>query len=269
MHGNQDALVLDRRWVLRQRPLSGDVGTHRVQAPDQTEISVLLQPHAGGQSQVAAAAFAGDDDARRIDAEAICVGMHPLQARNTVVQAGGKRSHFRRGRGVYRIAEINHCHRDAARGDHPTPGLVVALVAGTHLYAATVDVIHARDSLVVVWPEVLNLDRVPVRRRGEDLSANCQAGRRGDVFAVHGVEHGPDMFHGCLGLAGILLRQQLLPARHIRLRSPHVQAGEVRLNARIETGVEFKLRGHATSLWPSRCCRQWHPSPNFHSKRLE
>ena len=54
----QDPVVLDRRRVLRQRPLARDVGAERVEALDEAEVAVLLELQAGGEGQVAAAALA-------------------------------------------------------------------------------------------------------------------------------------------------------------------------------------------------------------------
>src|ERR1700761_1338406 len=107
--------------------------------------------------------------------------MDPLEARHAVVQAGGKGSHFRSGGGVHRVAEINHCHRDAAGGNHAAPRFVVAQVARTELHTAAVNVENARHGLVVVRPDVLDLDGVSVGRGGEGLGAHGQAGRGGDV----------------------------------------------------------------------------------------
>jgi hypothetical protein len=69
----------------------------------------------------------------------------------------------------------NHSHRDAPGRDHAVPGLVVALKAGIHLHAAAVDVVNARQSLVVLRPDVPDLDGVSVRRGGEGIDAHFQA----------------------------------------------------------------------------------------------
>jgi hypothetical protein len=54
-----DPLILDGRRVLRQRPLTSDVGDQGVEALNQAEFTILLQLHAYGESQVATASFSG------------------------------------------------------------------------------------------------------------------------------------------------------------------------------------------------------------------
>ena len=90
----EDAVVLGRRRVLRERPPAGDVRAQRVEALDQADVAVLLQLEAGGEREVAAAALAGDDDAVGVDAEVGGVRDHPLQPGHAVVQTGGERRHL-------------------------------------------------------------------------------------------------------------------------------------------------------------------------------
>ena len=75
---------------------------------------------------------------------------------------------------------------------------------------------------------------------GEDvkgLGAGGQAGRRGDVLAVHRVEQGIGTVLGSQGLRGILLRQQFLSARDVGFGGTQVNAGEECLDPGIKTAV--------------------------------
>ena len=66
----------------RRGQLAGDVGAERVEALDQADVAVALQLQAGGQGQVAAAAFAGDDDPRRVDPQRARRWRPPTSARS-------------------------------------------------------------------------------------------------------------------------------------------------------------------------------------------
>src|ERR1700683_1172273 len=67
------------------RPFTGDVGAQGVDTLDEAEFTILLQLHAYGENQVAAATFSSDDDALRINLESGCIRVYPLEARDAIV----------------------------------------------------------------------------------------------------------------------------------------------------------------------------------------
>src|ERR1700760_1779334 len=145
-----DAFVRDGRRELLLRPFSSDVWTQRVEALNQSEGALPFQLHGDSEAQVAASALSRDNDARRIDVEIRCVCVYPFEARNAIIQTGGKGSDFRHGRRVNGVAKLNHSNRYALRCDHAAPGLVVAVKTGVHLHTPTVDVVHTRQSVVLI-----------------------------------------------------------------------------------------------------------------------
>jgi hypothetical protein len=171
-----------------------------------------------------------------------CVGVYPLEARDAIVQARGKWSDFRYFGRVHGVAEFNHGHRDAIGGDRTAPGLVIAFKAGTHLHAAAVGVVNARQSLVVIRPDVPDLDGVSIGRGGEGLDAYAQADGRCDLLAVHRVEE------GCLtGQCGqrrwrVFLCEQFFAARNVQLFYWRRPTGEHLFDPGIKTGIGFDLR---------------------------
>ncbi len=145
---------------------------------------------------------------------------------------------------MHGVAEVDHRHGQAARGDHPAPGLVVALVAGAEHHPAAVDVVDARQDLFARRADVLDFHRVAVRRRGEGQVAHDQAGGWRDVFTVHAVEDRDLTGVGGAAFSREFLAQQFLAAGDIGLRGAHGHPGEGRLDAGIETRIEINLRGH-------------------------
>ena len=71
---HEDAVVLHRRWAVWVWPVTQDVRAEAIQALNQIDVVLAQQPHAGREGQVSAAAFAGDDDVGRVDAETLGVG---------------------------------------------------------------------------------------------------------------------------------------------------------------------------------------------------
>ena len=128
-----------------RRPLAGDVGTQRVEALDQAQVTVALEREPRGQGEIAAAALAGDDDLRRVDPEFGGVRGHPAQAGHAVVQAGRERGHLGRRRGRDAVAEVHHDDHDAVGGNVLAPAPVHPVEAGHGGHAAAVDVIDARQ----------------------------------------------------------------------------------------------------------------------------
>jgi hypothetical protein len=185
----QDAVVLERRRQALLRPLTGDVRAERVEPADHSQVSVLLELEPRGQRQVPAAALARDDDAPGVDAQARRVLVQPADARHAVVQARGERRHLRRRRGRERVAEVDHRHRDALRGDDPAPGAVHAVEARHRLHAAAVDVVHAGQRLARLRPDELNLDGVALGRGAELVRRDRGARGRRDLLVVHEIEH--------------------------------------------------------------------------------
>src|SRR5262249_14545627 len=90
----QYAVVLGRRRALRRGPFAADVRAQGVQALDESKVAVLPELEASGERQVAAAAFAGDDDASRVYAQVPGIGGDPLQTGHTIIKTRGERGHF-------------------------------------------------------------------------------------------------------------------------------------------------------------------------------
>lgn len=70
--------VLDGRGEPGLRSFASNVGTERIEALNEAEFAIPLQLHADRERQIAAPAFAGDDDAIRVDVESGCIRMHPF-----------------------------------------------------------------------------------------------------------------------------------------------------------------------------------------------
>ena len=196
----------------------------------------LEQLHPGRQRQVAAAALAGDDDAAGVDAQFRRIGVDPLQARDTVVETGRIGRDLRRRRSANRVAEIDHGHRDALGCDHPAPGAVIAVVAGHRRHPAAVNVVDARQDLVVRRPDELDVDRIAVGRGGEPLGADTQPRGRRDHFRIHGIQERLHAFGPGGRRLGGLLREKLLAARDARRRRKF-ERGEHRL----DTGIDPRI----------------------------
>src|SRR5215831_13441596 len=172
-----------------QRPLTGDVGTERVEPLDHADVAIALELQSGRECQVATTAFARNDDAFWIDVQAIGMRGDPSDARDAIVQPGWKRSYFRRGGRANGVAEVDHRDRDALGRDHATPGFVHTVEAGEELHATAMDVVDARQTLIGVRPNVLDLDGVAVWLGSESLGCDLQALGWRDLFVVAHLRH--------------------------------------------------------------------------------
>ena len=81
--------------------------------------------------EVAATALAGHDDAATGRSPVCRVGRHPAHARDAVVESGREGRHLGAEEGEDAVAEVDHDHRDAERGDDASPGPVHAVEGRT------------------------------------------------------------------------------------------------------------------------------------------
>ncbi len=128
----------------------------------EVELARALQAQARRDRQVAAATLARHDDACAVDPPLLGVGVDPLEPRDAVVEPARVRRDLGDRRGLDGVAELDKHHGHAVGRDDTCPRAVVAIEARQVRHGAAVDVVHARDGLIVVGTHDLELDRVAV-----------------------------------------------------------------------------------------------------------
>jgi len=105
-----------------------------------------------------------------------------------------------------------------------------------------VDVVDARQRLVVVRTDSAKLDRVVVRLRSDLLDRDLEALGRGDLFGVEAVEERLHAFEHRLHLRR--LGQHLFAAGHAGAHIAFAQRAEHGLDARVDAPVVHEFVGH-------------------------
>ena len=176
----------------------------------------------------------------------------PSQARHAVVQPGGERLDLGRRRGRDRIAEVDHGDREALGCEHPGPDPVGRVERAAVLHAATVDVVDARHDVVALGPDVADLDRVAVGRRGELVDGDRQSGRRCDLFGVERVVQRRDLLAQGDGLGMVADLEQRLAAVDVGQVGDR-NVAQRPLHAGVESGVVLEV-GHVSAPRRARRC---------------